>query len=268
LMHPEWMRKVTGELDAIYADGRDVSFQALREIPTLECAMKESLRLHPPLTILMRKVMTDFRFGDYLIPAGKTVAVSTVVSNRLPEHFPNPDAYDPERYTPGRDEDRQPFAWIPFGAGRHKCVGAAFALMQLKAIFSILLRHYEFELAQPMDTYGNDLSKMVVAVKQPCRLRYRRRAAAEVAAPAAERLVEEAVSTKPFCVKADLDLCQGHAVCMGEAPEVFDIERVNDEDKVALIEEQPSPELRKKVERAVKYCPTQALRIEELPDEA
>ncbi len=265
LMHPEWMRKVTGELDAIYADGRDVSFQALREIPTLECAIKESLRLHPPLTILMRKVMYDFRYGDYLIPAGKTVAASTVVSHRLPEHFPNPDAYDPERYLGERAEDRQPFAWIPFGAGRHKCVGAAFALMQLKAIFSIVLREYEFELAQPMDSYGNDLSKLVVAVKQPCMLRYRRRKAAQVAVSAQAPKVEETVSTAPFRVVVDPDLCQGHAVCMGEAPEVFDIERVNDEDKVALIEEQPAAELRAKVERAVKYCPTQALRIEDVP---
>ncbi len=182
----------------------------------------------------------------------------------MPENFPEPDAYQPGRYLPGREEDRQNFAWIPFGAGRHRCVGAAFAMMQLKAIFSILLRRYEFELAQPPESYANDVSKMVVAVKQPCRLRYRRRQHARAVKPAAAPVIEEASSTKPFCVKVDLDLCQGHAVCMGEAPEVFDIERVNDEDKVALIEEEPSPELRAKVERAVKYCPTQALRIEDL----
>ena len=62
-----------------------------------------------------------------------------------------------------------------FGAGRHRCVGAAFALMQLKAIFSILLRDWEFEMAQPSDSYRNDHSKMVVQLQQPCAVRYRRR---------------------------------------------------------------------------------------------
>ena len=175
LQHPEWARKVVAELDQIYADGRDVSYQALREIPLLECALKESLRLHPPLIILMRKAMSDFHYEGWTVPAGHLVAASPAISNRMPEHFPEPDAYRPERYGPGREEDRQSFAWIPFGAGRHRCVGAAFAMMQLKAIFSILLRNFEFELSQPAESYANDLSKMVVAVKQPCRARYRRR---------------------------------------------------------------------------------------------
>jgi len=59
LRHPETMQTVSEELDAIYADGQDVSYQALREIPRLENAIKEALRLHPPLIILMRKVMHD-----------------------------------------------------------------------------------------------------------------------------------------------------------------------------------------------------------------
>jgi sterol 14-demethylase len=166
---------VTAELDEMYADGRDVSYQALREIPKLENAIKEALRLHPPLIILMRKVVYDFRFKDWTVPAGRLVAVSPAVSNRMPEYFPEPDRYDPSRYEVGREEDRQSFAWIPFGAGRHRCVGAAFAMMQLKAIFSELLRGYSFELAQPPDSYRNDHSKMVVQLAQPCRLRYRRR---------------------------------------------------------------------------------------------
>jgi len=175
LRHPETLQDVTDELDTIYAGNRDVSYQALREIPKLESALKEALRLHPPLIILMRKVMSDFAYKDWVVPAGRLVAVSPAISNRMPECFPEPDAYDPSRYDEGREEDRQNFAWIPFGAGRHRCVGAAFAMMQLKAIFSELLLSYEFELSQPHDTYHNDHSKMVVQLAQPCRARYRRR---------------------------------------------------------------------------------------------
>ena len=67
------------------------------------------------------------------------------------------------------------WTWIPFGAGRHRCVGAAFATMQIKAIFSVLLREYEFEMAQPADSYHNDHTKMVVQLARPATVRYRRR---------------------------------------------------------------------------------------------
>jgi sterol 14alpha-demethylase len=176
LRNPGAMDKVRTEIDSIYADGREVSYQALREIPELEAGIKESLRLHPPLIILMRKVVYDFHYNGFTVPAGKLVAVSPAVSNRMPECFPDPDRFDPRRYAEGREEDRHhQMAWIPFGAGRHRCVGAAFAMMQLKAIFSDLLLRYEFELSQPPDSYRNDHSKMVVQLRQPCRARYRRR---------------------------------------------------------------------------------------------
>ena len=108
--------------------------------------------------------------------AGQLVGATPAVSNRLGEVFPDAEEFRPERYLEPRFEDTSnPWTWIPFGAGRHRCVGAAFAMMQLKAIFSVLLRGWEFELAQPSDTYRNDHSKMVVQLEQPCVVRYRRR---------------------------------------------------------------------------------------------
>ncbi|EUA00911.1 cytochrome P450 family protein [Mycobacterium kansasii 732] len=80
----------------------------------------------------------------------------------------------PQRYDEPRQEDLiNRWTWIPFGAGRHRCVGAAFATMQIKAIFSVLLREYEFEMAQPPDSYRNDHSKMVVQLARPATVRYR-----------------------------------------------------------------------------------------------
>jgi sterol 14alpha-demethylase len=178
LRHPDEMALVNRELDQLYADGSEVSFQALREIPQLESALKEALRLHPPLILLLRVAMVDLVYGDFRIAAGKFVGASPSICNRIPEDFPDPDAFVPARYLEGREEDRaNPWTWIPFGAGRHRCVGAAFAMMQLKAIFSVLLQGWEFEAAQPLDSYRNDHSKMVVQLEQPCRVRYRRRVA-------------------------------------------------------------------------------------------
>jgi len=176
LRHPDAMAAVTTELDELYADGADISFHALRQIPVLEAVIKETLRLHPPLIVLLRVARGDFEVGGFSINEGNLVAATPAISNRIPEDFPDPDRFDPGRYIdPNQEDIVNRWTWIPFGAGRHRCVGAAFAQMQLKAIFSILLRDYEFEMAQPADSYRNDHSKMVVQLQQPCRVRYRRR---------------------------------------------------------------------------------------------
>ena len=176
LRHPEVLAGIVEELDGLYADGSEVSFQALREIPRLEASVKETLRLHPPLILLLRVAQEEIVFGDWTLPAGTMVAASPRVSNRIAEDFPDPHRFDPGRYLDPRQEDvLNRWTWIPFGAGRHRCVGNAFAMMQLKAIFSVILRDYTFELAQPSDTYRDDCSKMVIQLQQPCVVRYRRR---------------------------------------------------------------------------------------------
>jgi len=172
LRHPDFLCEVLEELDGLAADGVEVSYQALREMPKLEAAIKEALRLHPPLILLLRLAKVPVDVEGYRIPAGALVAASPSVSNRDPQAFDDAEAFDPRRYlTPREDDVANPWSWIPFGAGRHRCVGAAFAMMQLKAIFSVLLPRYRFELTQPHDTYVNDHSKMVVQLAQPCAAR-------------------------------------------------------------------------------------------------
>lgn len=176
LRHPEILAEVIAELDILYADGQEVSFHALRQIPKLENVIKETLRLHPPLIILMRVAKGEFEVLGHRIGTGDFVAASPAISNRIAEDFPEPDRFDPDRYDKPREEDvLRRWTWIPFGAGRHRCVGAAFGTMQIKAIFSVLLREYEFEMAQPPESYRNDHSKMVVQLARPAKVRYRKR---------------------------------------------------------------------------------------------
>lgn len=263
LQHAGDSERVVAELDGLYADNRSASYQALREIPLLEGAIKEALRLHPPLILLMRVVTENLEYGEWSVEAGKIVAASPAISNRNPETFPNPDVFDPGRYGDPRHEDRQLFAWIPFGAGRHRCVGAAFALMQLKAILFKLLTEYEFELAQAAGTYRNDHSKMVVQLEQPCRVRYRRRPVAGSEDRGRPASVASTVTVAPrgaLRVEVDRDLCQGHAVCCSEAPGVF---RLGDDRKVAPTTHDPDPALIDEVRAAVRHCPTGALKLTE-----
>jgi sterol 14-demethylase len=177
IRNPELLAKVVAEMDALAeAGGGVVTYQDLREVPWLEATIKETLRLHPPLILLLRLAMAPFQVGGYQVDAGKLVGASITVSNRLEGAFERPDEFDPSRYVDPRHDDLDnPWNWIPFGAGRHRCVGAAFALMQLKTIFCVLLRDWELTPAQPPESYRNDHSKMVVQLAQPCQVHYRRR---------------------------------------------------------------------------------------------
>jgi len=168
--------RVTAEVDTFAASGEEVSYQVLREMPVTEAALKETLRLHPPLILLLRVAKEDFTVEGVDVRAGQMVGASPWVSNRIEESFADADRFDIDRYLELRAEDLDnPWNWIPFGAGRHRCVGAAFAMMQLKAIFAVVLRDWEFELTQPPESYRPDMSKMVIQLQQPVRVRYRRR---------------------------------------------------------------------------------------------
>jgi sterol 14-demethylase len=165
-----YSNEVLQELQELFGDGEPITFESLREIPRLERFIEEVLRLHPPLILLMRRVIEDINYNGTLIEAGKTVAISTYGSHRNTDYFP-----DPERFDPHRPKPDTLFAYIPFGGGPHKCAGNAFAMMQLKAIFAALLPRYEFELVDPDETYQDDFSAMVLKPSGPCRLRYRKR---------------------------------------------------------------------------------------------
>ncbi len=145
-------------------------------MPLLERAIKEAERLRPPLVMLMRMVLEDMEYAGRTLPKGSLAMVSPAASHRIPEVFKNPHAFDPDRYAPGREEDRKAlYSLIGFGGGKHRCMGMVFAYQQVKAIWSVLLRRFELELCEP--DYRPNYTTFVVGPHQPCRVRYRRRTA-------------------------------------------------------------------------------------------
>ncbi|OCC23755.1 hypothetical protein MB02_09900 [Croceicoccus estronivorus] len=168
--HPDLMAEIVVELDQLLGDSEQVSFQSLREMPLLDAFLEEVLRLHAPLVTLSRRVMKDFHYKDYVIEAGDNVMVSPYVAHRQPEIFDDPLSFNPKRTFPDG-----PFAYLPFGGGRHKCVGNAFALLQVKTIFAYLLRKFEFELSEPAEYYRDIMPSLILRPSDPCRLRFRRR---------------------------------------------------------------------------------------------
>ena len=211
--------------------------------------------------MLIRKVAKDLHFKDYVIKAGKYVCVSPRVSHRIPEIFPDPEKFDPDRFTKERQEDATPFSWVAFGGGRHKCSGNAFALLQLKAIYAILLRRYKFELVDPPESYQDDYKQMVVQPGSPCLVRYTKRDNIQQTATESKQTSNETTNkANSFKVEVDYDLCQGHANCMAEAPEIF---QVDDKGILTVLQDTPDNTLLKKAQAAAQYCPTSAIKIKQ-----
>jgi sterol 14alpha-demethylase len=181
LQHPHHVAPILAE-QASMLGGEGMTLAALKQLVRLDRCIKEAERLHPPLVMLMRKVLQDFEFRGHVVPAGELAMVSPAVSHRIPEIFADPSRYDPDRFAPPREEDRRtPYALIGFGGGKHRCLGLAFAYQQVKVIWSIMLQRYTFELVDREQR--PNYATFVVGPHQPCLVRYRSRPLAQRRAP-------------------------------------------------------------------------------------
>lgn len=183
--HPEIVRRLREEQTQVLGDKASPDLDDLRAMPLLEATIKEVLRMYPPIILVMRKVINGFSFQDYDVVPGDMIFACPAVAHNIPEVFRDPHRFDPDRFMPDRAEDKQsPMGWLAFGAGRHRCMGIVFAILQLKALWSHLLRNFDFELGNSV--YEPDYSRLLVGPRQPCKLRFRRRASAKRARASAE----------------------------------------------------------------------------------
>ncbi len=176
---PAYLARVKAEMRDVYGGAGDLTFAGLKRQATLENAVRECERLHPPLIILVRKALQRMVYRDQVIPAGTLAMVSPAVSHRLPDVFSDPERFLPDRFAPPAHEDKQhQYTLIGFGGGKHRCMGKHFAILQIKAIWTVLLDRFDFRLdgAFPAPNYGS----WVTGPKTPCLLRYRRRPEAGV----------------------------------------------------------------------------------------
>ena len=159
--------------------GDVIDFDVLAEMDELHFAIKEALRMHPPLIMLLRQCHVPFKVTttkgkEFIVPKGHIVATSPAFAHRMDGVFKDAHEYKPERFREPDPEDKAAFgSFIGFGGGRHGCMGETFAYMQIKTIWSILLRNFDFELVGKLPE--PDYEGMVVGPKHPCTVRYKRR---------------------------------------------------------------------------------------------
>ena len=101
------------------------------------------MRLFKPVPLHFREATKEIDLGHgHIIPEGTNILMSVYTVHRDHRHFPDPDKFDPERFSPQNSVGRHPYAYIPFGIGRRMCVGHLFATMEAKTILSTVLRRY------------------------------------------------------------------------------------------------------------------------------
>ena len=169
------MRRLLDEQAAVLGTDAHPSFDQLADMELLAATMKETLRMYPPLIALMRTALEPIQYKGYVIPKGDIVTVVPPVSHSLEHIFSNPQDFDPDRFFL-RKEDNQKYAFISFGGGRHGCLGQQFAFLQVKSIWSTLLRRFDFEMVPGGSIPPVDYSNIVAGPTPPCRVRFRRKA--------------------------------------------------------------------------------------------
>ena len=142
LRHPEVEGRLVDELAAAPADA-DLGAGAL---PYLQAVCQETLRLHPIVPDVVRRLKQPWKLGSYELPAGVGVGVALNLVHERADLYPDPQRFDPERFL---KRNYTPFEYLPFGGGARRCIGAAFAMYEMRVALATLLRERRFRLNDP-----------------------------------------------------------------------------------------------------------------------
>ncbi|XP_055549578.1 cytochrome P450 6a2-like [Wyeomyia smithii] len=135
-------------LDIFAANNGNLTYESVSNMGYLDQCINETLRKHPPVAILERNADKDYRVpgSDLIIPKGRKVMIPTYAMHHDPDHFPNPEHYDPERFSPAEVAKRDPYCFLPFGEGPRICIGMRFGQIQARVGLASLLRRFRFSV--------------------------------------------------------------------------------------------------------------------------
>jgi cytochrome P450 len=144
--HPEDLARLCEEQDRVLPGAATPTIDQLeREMPYLDMVLDEVLRLYPPAWIGPRRAVREFEFGGYTVPRDAYVNYCSWASHRLPEVFPEPEAFIPERFTRERKAALPRGAYVPFGGGQRICIGKRFGQTEVKLVATMLLQRLRFD---------------------------------------------------------------------------------------------------------------------------
>ena len=145
--HPEVMANVQDEADSVLQSGDIATYEQLPKLAYTRRVFDESLRLCPPgMGLAPRAALEDDEIDGYFIPKGSILNVAFYFTLRHPEFWKNPEQFDPERFLPERVSARPKYAYMPWGAGGHACIGKSLAVMESVMILSAIARRFHIDL--------------------------------------------------------------------------------------------------------------------------
>jgi cytochrome P450 len=143
--HPEWMRAVRKEADAVLGD-RTPTVDDVRKLTTTSMVVEETLRLYPPAWVFERQALGEDEIGGFAIPKDAVVGICPFVLHRSPKLWENPEGFDPTRFSPAAKEARHKYAYLPFGGGPRTCIGNVFALTEATLVLAMIVKRFRLEL--------------------------------------------------------------------------------------------------------------------------
>ena len=151
-MHPAVADRVAAEVDAAAPGGRPPAIDDLPAMPYARAVLAESMRLFPPAWVIGRQAREPVEVNGRPFRRGEVIFVSQWVVHRDGRWWPDPDRFDPDRFTGASDRPR--YAYFPFGGGSRLCVGESFAWAEATLVLAVIVRSWRMELTGPADPFG------------------------------------------------------------------------------------------------------------------
>jgi enediyne biosynthesis protein E7 len=148
--HPQVLRQLEAEVTAVLG-GADPSLEDLPKLPLAWQVLQEAMRLYPPVWIIARTALADDVIGGWSVPAGTLVLVSPWLLHRHPGFWEEPDAFRPERFAGDAEQQRHPFAFVPFSGGPRQCIGRHFARLEAHISLVMMTSRYRVRTAAADD---------------------------------------------------------------------------------------------------------------------
>jgi cytochrome P450 len=170
--HPDEQQRVADEV----ADVLGARAPTAQDVPALRrtaMALKEAMRLYPPLYALARRAERADEIGGYRIPPGSLMVVSQWATHRHPRIWKDPAAFSPDRFTPEQEATRHRYAYFPFGGGPRACIGSHFALQEAQIALAVLLQRYR--IRAPLASVALDTTGMTLRPKGRVPIEFARR---------------------------------------------------------------------------------------------
>ncbi|XP_065773610.1 cytochrome P450 4F2-like isoform X2 [Muntiacus reevesi] len=143
--HPKYQERCRQEVEELLRDRepKEIEWDDLAQLPFLTMCLKESLRLHPPVTVISRRYTQDTLLPDgRVIPKGVICFINIAGTHHNPSVWPDPEVYDPFRFEPENNKGRSPLAFIPFSVGPRNCIGQTFAMTEMKVVLALTLLRF------------------------------------------------------------------------------------------------------------------------------